>query len=1141
MRLRHLSLDYFGHFTGKSYDFGDGRGASDFHVIYGPNEAGKTTTMEAVLRLLYGFPTRETYDFQHQRKTLQVSGTIEAEGTAQKLVRMTGRKGALTDATGAVLPETAVSAHLGGLGLDDYRMLLCLDDETIEKGGEAIAASKGDIGRLLFSAAAGLGDLGAVLDQAGTQADALYRKRASSTTMAALKKELAEVDRAIRDGDVSASAFARLKSELAQAQELEAQLRDERDAQARAQAQVAAQLTALPLVMEYDALAAQIADKADFPATLDITAEALVGVLTEDSKAEADIARLDDEIAALETRIDGLTLHPDRQELVQVLAGLDDLRSRFVTAGRDLPRRRDDLRGFEAQMAEVARQLEAGAQADGLVLTAVQIQRLERARDAARTATQAAAAEAREVAALEERLREAEAVLAGQGAEPDSGIGALLDRYAADSLQGAYATARAEVDTAEAALRTALDGLHFKGQDFDAVPACPLSLQEAQALATQHAEASRDKAQALETMREHRGLAEEAKAQIARSTAQVGQIGDAEAQAKRDTRDAMWAAHSAALSAETAERFAQAMAQSDSVSDARLAHARALADLRAAELAQTRAETRAEQAGQAAEAAQDRIDAATGTATEAAAGAGLLGFVTPADLAVWVAAQGLARAAEQKLKRCAGAHRATLDKAAALAAELAPLIDLHDPEFATLIDAARRRAAQERGAAEAVAQAGRARDGCAQDLKARTETLQALTQEKEGCARAWTEGVRMTLGGRVQPEVLEATLDPLRTLATLNDQRAGMAERVGKLEADQAQFTALMAELGQRHGVEGDDAGAIFEALRKLAEQATAAGTLHTSLMQALEQARAGHAAAEDSRAAIARKVAVWADAFPAHVDTGTLSDLRAAVQDATTVIAARARMAELDTQARLALSVDRLDAARAVLDDTTSAGLEAERATLETESAGLTARLETAIAARANAQSALTAITGDTDIAQLTERRATLELELEDCALTYLELRMGQRLAEEALRRYRDSHRSGMMQATETAFCTLTGGAYTRLGTQPGANGAETLLVLDASGTSKQAQDLSKGTRFQLYLALRAAAYQQLVETGVSLPFLCDDIFETFDEDRTAAACLMMEDIGQRGQAIYLTHHRHVVEIAKQVCAVPPTIHMIG
>ena len=34
------------------------------------------------------------------------------------------------------------------------------------------------------------------------------------------------------------------------------------------------------------------------------------------------------------------------------------------------------------------------------------------------------------------------------------------------------------------------------------------------------------------------------------------------------------------------------------------------------------------------------------------------------------------------------------------------------------------------------------------------------------------------------------------------------------------------------------------------------------------------------------------------------------------------------------------------------------------------------------------------------------------------------------------------------------------------------------------------------------------------------------------------MERIGRSGQAIYLTHHRHVVEIAKEVCDAQPTIH---
>ena len=58
-----------------------------------------------------------------------------------------------------------------------------------------------------------------------------------------------------------------------------------------------------------------------------------------------------------------------------------------------------------------------------------------------------------------------------------------------------------------------------------------------------------------------------------------------------------------------------------------------------------------------------------------------------------------------------------------------------------------------------------------------------------------------------------------------------------------------------------------------------------------------------------------------------------------------------------------------------------------------------------------------------LTERKATLELQLEEAALQHLELSLGHGLAEEAIRRYRDTHRSGMMAATERAFAALTRG----------------------------------------------------------------------------------------------------------------------
>ena len=60
-------------------------------------------------------------------------------------------------------------------------------------------------------------------------------------------------------------------------------------------------------------------------------------------------------------------------------------------------------------------------------------------------------------------------------------------------------------------------------------------------------------------------------------------------------------------------------------------------------------------------------------------------------------------------------------------------------------------------------------------------------------------------------------------------------------------------------------------------------------------------------------------------------------------------------------------------------------------------------------------------------------------------------------------------------------------------------------------------------------------------LAFQCDDIFETFDEDRTAAACKLMHSIAGIGQAIYFTHHAHVAEIAQRECREGVTIHEIA
>lgn len=202
--------------------------------------------------------------------------------------------------------------------------------------------------------------------------------------------------------------------------------------------------------------------------------------------------------------------------------------------------------------------------------------------------------------------------------------------------------------------------------------------------------------------------------------------------------------------------------------------------------------------------------------------------------------------------------------------------------------------------------------------------------------------------------------------------------------------------------------------------------------------------------------------------------------------------------------------------------------------------RIRQAVAAKTQAETFLQRLIGGNRAAQLEQRKQVLILEMQEKAEQYLRLKFGCKLAESALSSYHKLHRSGMMTATERAFSELTQGAYQSLQTRTEGD-KEVLLAITANGSGKRAEDMSKGTRFQLYMALRAAAYEEdLLKRNINMPFFCDDIFETFDEERTRSACRLMQHIGQKGQAIYLTHHRHVAEIAQDVCGANVTIHSI-
>jgi uncharacterized protein YhaN len=181
-----------------------------------------------------------------------------------------------------------------------------------------------------------------------------------------------------------------------------------------------------------------------------------------------------------------------------------------------------------------------------------------------------------------------------------------------------------------------------------------------------------------------------------------------------------------------------------------------------------------------------------------------------------------------------------------------------------------------------------------------------------------------------------------------------------------------------------------------------------------------------------------------------------------------------------------------------------------------------------------LEAVGGDDAVARIEAQRRTVLLQIEDLALDYLRLRTGALVAEKALQVYREQHRSSMMDRASEAFAMITRGDYSGLAAHAEKD-RETLIGLPRQGGSKLATDMSKGTQFQLYLALRLAGYQEFARSRPSVPFIADDIMETFDEPRSEEVFRLLGEMARIGQVIYLTHHRHLCDIAQ--AAVPGVV----
>lgn len=1152
MRLARLDLTRYGKFSDYAIDFGEAQpGSPDLHIVYGLNEAGKSTSLSAYLDLLYGIEERSRYNFLHAYNAMQVGGALEFNGETHELKRVKQRTNSLLDGRGQPMAEAILSVPLAGITRDAYRTMFSLDDVTLEEGGNAILQSKGDLGELLFSASAGLGGVSATLSAISDEADSLYKKRARSTRIAELKQRLTELKARRDEIDTLASAHAAIVATLAQATTAYDEATTELGAMRARREAIARLLRARPLAAEYQRLTLEFAARAALPRPPAEWARTLPSLMQEETRLATQLAGNRTDIERVQDEIASIHLDDRLLSLSDRIGQLSKGQARFGSAGEDLPKRRSALAERQATIAVILARLgQSGCERpETLLLPAATVGALRdliEIRSGVEATLQTATRElAAAKAALEAADADRQAVV--DVAQPDTTDISRLTTSLAVIRRGDHATRlrlaerglpdlERRFGEAARSLRPLLDEGAADGEAIRG-----LSLPDPRQIEDwRSAAASIDKRMAdlAERRRDLITQQRQAEARISALRAAGGPVDDSEAARIRAVRDAAWSEHVGRLDKASAEAFATAMQADDLTTMARLAAMRDLADLRA--LMQEHAVTTAAIARHDElldEAAVERETLVSELAS--ALPAALMQDATSALSRLFSRIEGVARARADALsawERLDASIRdiaeakadAELDRQELAAAMEAAGLDKVDGTLGEMLEAAEAAVA---GQTKRVA-AREAADRALADRKRALAERQREFEQAQAASVDWHARFTAALSGTWFADVVSAgavreVLETLVELGPALNERDELARRIATMERDREDFTAelagLLADIGETVDPEAParTAASLAARLEHTRRDLAARETKEAELARLLETERA-------IRQALAIHEAGKAE-LTSFFGVDTLAGVALALEEAADQARLEARIAALSDQILGELPAPTIDTAIGELGSADFEAIAREEAELDARLDDLDQRTRQLFADKSRAADRLEAIGGGNEVARIEAERRTTFLEIEDLANSYLRLKSGALIAGEALRAYRDKHRSSMMRRASEAFRLITRGDYVGLAAQPDKD-RETLIGLTRQGGSKLAGEMSKGTQFQLYLALRLAGYEEFAASRPSVPFIADDIMETFDEPRSEEVLRLFGEMAKIGQVIYLTHHRHLCDLARRI-----------
>lgn len=1151
MRIRRLDLTRYGRFTNHSIDFGAPEaGKPDFHLIVGANEAGKSTLTAAIVDLLFGMGQRSPYGFLHGYDGMQIGAALELPSGEREVVRV--KRGArLRDASGQAIDEGILTAGLSGIDREAYRMMFCLDEETLRMGGESILASQGELGQLLFSASAGLAAFGQRLSKLQEIVDAFHKPRGRSTELSAFKARLDELKARKEAINVLATTHAQLVLDRDDASaKYEAALSERSKSKLRFD-EINRYLGVLPDLVALKGLRLDLSALAEVPQPPAAWAERLPELIGAEGRIKAACEIASANVDRIRRERDGIQIE---QVLIDAGPAIDALRNseaRYVAA-LDISKRESELAVIEGNLKKISERLDhAGELPAKLVLPATLVGKLRGLIDRRSGLRERLQAASRECIRASDALSAAKQVLASLDATDQDEVLAARVRLALDQARASDHAAREKaalrvIIGLQDKLKEQLNQLGSWNGDLDQLAAMKAptthQIEDWRRRGEVIRQASVKHASDIESLTDRMV---ELAATITSIKAATGLVDDATARTSRVDRDDAWRTHREVLSEATAAVFEAALRNDDGITETRLSQTSLAADLRQAVQAEA---TTAAKLRRAEQLHTDTLALKAGLDAELAATFIVIGLPSDAhvaDLERLLMRRASALEISAQIEVASADLRTAQEDGAAhverLAAALKSIGVLpSENEFANLLVGLQTAIDRRTTLRSELSHAAKSLEQSVTELATRQRDVAEAQAAQDDWQQEWDVTVKSCWLSEVPsplgPDEVSQVLNVLAEIPPLESERESLSHRIAAMKRDQDQFIQAVSSVASSLQIPADEDDPV-----KLA----------ADLRRRLETARSHERDRRSKTAELERAVIVNRDALEeltlhrADVETHTSFFGVASLMEVSAKIDEANRRSELERQLKVlssritaACRTETLEAAEAILAEFEQTGLEAEAASLASRLEGQDREAHELHARHLQADRALAAIGGDDAVARLDEERRTVLVELEEKAVQYARLKLGIAAAHQALQIYRDTHRTSMLQHASDAYRTITMSAYSGLATQPNGD-KEILLGVMAGGGSKLATEMSTGARAQLYLALRIAGYHEFAKTRPSLPFIADDILETFDDFRSEEACRLFGGMATSGQVIVATHHHHLIDIALRACS-DVTVHQL-